>query len=197
LIRLERFTEFVSAAYLDEDIELRRDALMTEVVYTLQKIVAALHEQRNERRLTQFRMADFADFAIKIGPVLGVEQRQVEEILRKVADVQQEFTIQDDPLLAMLDDWLQTPRNVGRWVRTAELFEYQQRNGRFSGSSTVLCKDARALGQAITNLRSTLESIYGFQEQIRGQGVRWVRFNKCRSPASPHNSDEDLVELTG
>ena len=148
----------------------------------MQKIVAALEQQQDYHPTTTFRMADFAEFALKVGPVLGFEEIEVEEMLGQLAAVQVEFTIEDDPLLTMLDDWLLTPRNAGRWLRTAELFNDLLRPTRVNGTERMFpFKDARGLGQNITNLRSTLQALYGYEEQTRGGGVRWMRFNNSGS----------------
>ena len=82
VINVERFDAFVSANHLDAEIERNRDALMTEVVSTLQKIVTELERQKHLQVQTTFRMADFAEFAVKIGPVFGIEREDVEEMLQ-------------------------------------------------------------------------------------------------------------------
>jgi hypothetical protein len=185
LVHVERFESFVSANHLDIDIKRHRDELMTEVVFTLQKIVAELQRQRDLQVETTFRMADFAEFAIKIGPVLGAQRAEVEQILRDLATVQLDFTSVDEPLLLHLDAWLATATNVARWVSTKELFEGLHARWAVSHSGTFPWRDIRQLGQQITSLRFTLESQYGYQEETRRGGTRWMRFNNRRDLDHP------------
>jgi hypothetical protein len=59
-------------------------------------------------------MADFAEFAIKIGPVFGMKPEGVEQILDRLAEVQIEFTSVDEPLLQHINGWLGNPENTGK-----------------------------------------------------------------------------------
>jgi hypothetical protein len=181
LINVERFDSFMSANHLDDDIERHRDALMTEVIWTLQNIVTELQRQTNLQVETTFRMADFAEFAVKIGPVLGVNGKEVEQILRDLATVQLEFTSVDEPLLLHLDGWLANATNISKWVATKELFEQLHARWHVSRAGTFPWRDPRQLGQHITSLRSTLETHYDFEERTARAGARRVRFNKQRS----------------
>jgi hypothetical protein len=180
IIHLDRFESFVSANQLDLDIERNRDALMTEVVNTLQRIVAELDRQKDVHIATTFRMADFAVFVIKIGRVFGVERHDVEQILSDLSTMQLEFTSVDEPLLLHLDGWLAVEGNVSNWVSTKQLFDQLHGRWAVARSGTFPWRDPRQLGQYITGLRSTLETHYGYEEQTRGGGTRWVRFNQRR-----------------
>jgi hypothetical protein len=174
LINVERFDSFSSANRLDEDIERHRDALMTEVVYMLQQIVGELERQKNLEISTKFRMADFAEFAVKIAPVLGVQTGDVEQVLRDLTTVQVEFTSLDEPLLLHLDGWLASGDNIGQWVETKQLFDQLHRRWSTTQAGTFPWRDPRRLGQHITSLRSTLERHYAFEEGNR------------TSPHTPH-----------
>jgi energy-coupling factor transporter ATP-binding protein EcfA2 len=178
LINVERFDSFTSANHLDDDIECHRDALMTEVVYTLQSIVAELQKLKDLQVSTTFRMADFAEFAVKIGPIFGVNRDEVEQMLRDLATVQLEFTSVDEPLLLHVDAWLSNTNNISRWVSTKELFDQLHGRWRVARPGTFPWRDPKQLGQHITSLRSTLVTHYDFDEKTAHAGTRHVRFNK-------------------
>jgi hypothetical protein len=197
LINVERFESFSSANQLDEDIERHRDALMTEVVHTIQKIVQEVERQKNLQLSTTFRMADFAEFAVKIAPVFRVERPEVEQFLRDLATVQLEFTSVDEPLLLHLDDWLATEGNVSRWVSTKEFFNRLHDRWAVSRPGTFPWRDPRQLGQQITGLRSTLETHYGYEEETRRGGTRWIRFNSRREDDYPQAARGKPVSVIG
>ena len=181
IIHVERFEKFVSANQLDADIERNRDALMTEVVSYLQRIVAELDRQKDVHIPTTFRMADFAEFAIKIGLEFGVRPEEVEQILNDLTDVQLEFTSEDEPLLLHIDGWLGDGKNIAKWVSTKELFEQLHGRWTVTRAGTFPWPNQRQLGQQITSLRATLETHYDFDEQKKHAGARHVRFNKSRA----------------
>jgi hypothetical protein len=76
-----------------------------------------------------------------------------------------------------------TRKTPAKWVSTNDLFN--QLHARWNRRGTFPWRDVRHLGQHITSLRSTLETHYGFVEETRGGGTRWMRFTKRRDQDQP------------
>src|SRR4030095_13050692 len=109
-IHVERFDTFLSAGHVKEQIDQHRDSLMTLIMHKLQCIVALLHAQRREHIPSRFRLADFAEFSLKVGPAFGFARHEVEEGLDQLAWVQVQFTIENEPLLEVsTDGWKARP----------------------------------------------------------------------------------------
>jgi energy-coupling factor transporter ATP-binding protein EcfA2 len=180
-IEVERLERFVSAAHLREEIRRQRDILMTLTIRHLEKIVAALHSQRDEHPQSRFRMTDFAEFALKIEPALSVSRAEVEQILDQLSDVQLHFTVEEEPLLEVIDRWLVRPSNVAKWLSTSQLFKDLQFEAQTNPQIDFSIAGASSLGQRITNLRSTLERLYGYEQKPARSGMRLVRFRRTRA----------------
>jgi hypothetical protein len=181
IFNMERFEGFASQARLEAHVEGHRNRFMTRIVKRLPQVVAALRDQSKQQLCTKFRMADFGEFALKIGPTFGVERPRVETILKRMSDVQRTFSAADDGLLALLDRWLESPSNSDRWVSTAELYtELHEEAEGYSGRPRMPFefRSVRQLGQRITEMRGTLEHLYAYREETRRSNQRFIRIRK-------------------
>ncbi len=66
-----RFETFTPESKLLAELEEHRDRVMTEVVGHLQEIVRVLRDRAGKTYPTRFRMADFADFALRLAHAQG------------------------------------------------------------------------------------------------------------------------------
>jgi hypothetical protein len=178
VIRVERFEEFVSLNRLRDRLLACRDELMSIVVANLQRMVAALEQTVDQEYASRFRMADFAEFAHRIGPPLGVDD--VEAVLGRLARVQLRFTTEDEPLLEFLDEWLKQSGKLGKPVTTRQLFQDLHGDGLYVSSRTFPYANPLALGQRISELKGTLRSLHGMEEQPRRSHGRAFVFRHLR-----------------
>jgi hypothetical protein len=129
-------------------------------------------------------MADFAEFAIKVAPVFGFGEH-IAGILQRLAETQTQFVVEDEPLLELIDFWLTDKTNEGRWMTTSELLQALQweAEGNAAGRPPVPCevRTTHQLGQKLTNLESTLQILYGYEECIGRARGRRVRFTHPRA----------------
>lgn len=157
-MRVDRLTAFVPEASLEQRVLRDRDAVMTEILGQLQQVVGALRVAVHQHVPTRFRMADFADFAIKVGPALGFGD--METVLNKVADEQTAFAVEDDSLLEVLDAWLARPEGDRPALSTGKLY-VALRTVAEEMKLPFEFKNALALGLRLAELESTLETLYG------------------------------------
>src|SRR5438105_3331359 len=95
---------------------------------------------RSATNRTNFRMADFADFAIKIAPVLSTRD-EILALLDRVSGEQVAFSSEGDPLLDLVDRRLADDSehvNIFREVRSTTLASELEKTAavtRFRGSA--------------------------------------------------------------
>src|SRR4029077_27607 len=78
---------------------------------------------KNEKmaaEIVDFRMADFASFAMIVGRV-GGEGEMARSILKKLDSARSDLLLSDDPIALCLEKWLQEPKNHGRKSSSDEL----------------------------------------------------------------------------
>jgi len=93
IVELKRYERFLRANSLLSEVLKHRHEIMSEIVYELQKIVRALRDLKDEDMAGSFRMADFADFCMKIGCSEGIES-QIRTLLHKLEYLQRGFALE-------------------------------------------------------------------------------------------------------
>jgi hypothetical protein len=151
LLRTERRESFVPQAELDRRTLAQRDVLMTSLLHELVHVVEALRDHGTDEIATDVRMADYYAFAIRVARHLGAEDA-MRRAFGRLQRSQTEFAIEDDPLPGLIEVWLQTPRNVGRKVKAAELFPELSEIGRKTGQPLPdNYKGGTGFGQRLAN----------------------------------------------
>ena len=118
IMKVQRFDAFKSEKSLLTELLQNRQQIMSEVVYHLQEVVRALRAGQGIDDSGAFRMADFADFAMKVARYAGVED-QVKVIFTKLTHEQSAFTLEGNSIFELLSAW--APQNAGREVTNADL----------------------------------------------------------------------------
>ena len=117
ILKMAKFTSKRREKRLLEEVNRNRNAIMSEIVMRLQMVLKALKDYKKNDGYHKFRMADFADFAVKIGRSLGKEST-VQNILTKLVTEQKLFFMKNDALFPLLLEWVS--QNPGREI-TAHL----------------------------------------------------------------------------
>ena len=68
-LTVTRIGEFEPEAALLDDVQARRQELVSAILADVQRALVALQDEGTKTYRTKFRMADFADFAITVAPV--------------------------------------------------------------------------------------------------------------------------------
>lgn len=119
VLRTKRIENFVGESQLLAEVAQHRDELWSELLDELQAIVRHLKQAR-ELVPVRFRMADFASFALQVGALWGCSQ-EVEVIFAKLEREQSELVFEEEPILQVLELWLEKPENRGREVDSTTL----------------------------------------------------------------------------
>lgn len=122
-----------------------RDTLYGEYLWYINQIVAKLrqpHAHVDEE--SQHRLSGFARFAFIAGEVLGFTRAQVAEALTSAQTARNVLTTEGDPLIDLLDVWLETISNIGREVRPQDLLSDLQKIAGLR-NLTLFCRTGRSL----------------------------------------------------
>ena len=121
-VYLERFGLFKDENNLCKVVMDKRDEILSYTINHLQKIINKLKEKQNEEYKVDFRMADFAVFALKTVENKK-EQKELEKIFATMIKIQNEFTLRDDILYLALKEFVKNPENKGKRFTPAELYK--------------------------------------------------------------------------
>ncbi len=158
IMKVERLKRFVSEKKLLSEVMAHRNEILSEVLLKLQAIVRALRAEYGVDDSSAFRMADFADFALKVARHEGREE-QLKRIFGKLSHEQSEFTLEGDPIYETLSIWV--PENEGREVTNKELWgELKAIAEREGIDFRRYEQNARGFARRMTNLQSNLQEFF-------------------------------------
>ena len=124
---------------------------MTEVVFQLQQALRALEEEKDTAYQSNFRMADFGSFALKLAKHEG-KKEQMLNILEKLCVKQEEFAAEGEPLLDLLEFWTKDPDNDGRLISAADLYSELNVIAKDKQIKISYIKGSRSLAQKLSSL---------------------------------------------
>jgi hypothetical protein len=119
VLRLERLVEMQPEGELLSAIVKNRNVMWSELLDELNAVVRYLQRTPKPIRI-QFRMADFASFALKVAATWGC-RKEVAAIFSKLEQAQADLVLEDEPIHQVLDLWLTDSSNHGRDVDAATL----------------------------------------------------------------------------
>lgn len=128
IIRLERRASFTPMQALVKNVQDNRPKLLGEYLYYVNQILAELAiTGPNIIAGETHRMADFAAFARIVARVCDWDPDEISHILDAIQSERDAFVNEEDPLSAVLEEWLnnpakQGPKNLGREISANVLF---------------------------------------------------------------------------
>lgn len=174
ILRLERRQEksgYLGADALFQRIREERDDIFGEWLIYLNEIVAEL--RRNPQPTpTRSRMADFAHLAHIIGRVLARpggpkgdwSPQAIEEMLDVMQDERNALVIENDPLVELIDRWLDIASNQGREVKINDLHRELTALARSAGSTTF--RSPKALAARLRETSSALAKHFEMERRL-------------------------------
>jgi hypothetical protein len=174
VFNLGRFGEFTSESRMMDDIEKTRGSVMTDIFEELRKVLAALNVTRDRQYSSKFRVADFADFALRIADHSG-ELSLMQDMLSRVGKQQQQFAAASDIFSELLSMWLETEKNSGRRVLARDLASALNALAISNGIKTKPM-DSYSLGQHLSSRKSHFEKNFGMRFEDKGSRNRFYRF---------------------
>jgi hypothetical protein len=152
VLHTQRREQFAPESCQLQTIADNRNSIWSELLRRLNQIVADLKNAHVADEQVDFRMADFARFALTVGRVDGNEET-VRSILTKLDSTSSKLLLSDEPIALGLEVWLRIARNPGRQVNSAVLNDEL----RCLAQEPWPHKSARALGQRLSNITTDLK----------------------------------------
>jgi len=193
ITRMKRLETFSDERSLLSPIIGQRVALWRELVSDLQRILLTLSLPQGPWK-TSHRMADWAALAYRIAQTGGIE-KNFECVLDKVVQAQEDFSVEEDVLARVLDQWLEEPANLGRPIVTTDLYREvlsiaESERSLYDISRTSLANSI-AFGRHLGTVLPTLNRRFKIIERNRHAGKRELTFiaNRAGTPAVPPGED--------
>jgi hypothetical protein len=138
-------------------------------------------------------MADFADFVLKVAPVVSTRQ-EVEAVLNRLSRQQVAFAAEEEPLLPLIDAWLAgdgDAANIDREISTSSLRSELESLGNMNirVSTPWEAKNQKSFGQYFKQREGTLTSLYGMTKRSAQGGYHLVTFRRSRAGDFGGNGD--------
>jgi len=167
----------IGADLLIAEINDNRNKILYEIVQRLQEVVGWLKDFHSIQESGKFRMADFYRFAMKIARGRGIEDMVI-GIFKKLSQEQSTFTLEEDPILDLLMEWvelegsddlLEPVKNSDREVTNAELCSELAALAEKNNLEFIYKNKTQGFAKRMANLRSNMESFFEIsRRKIRG-----------------------------
>ena len=157
-IYLERYKMFTDENNLSLKVLSKRNEILSFVIHKLQKFIKYLQEKQNESYKVDFRMADFAVFALKTAENKA-ELEKLKKIFAQMIKIQSEFTLKDDVLYLILKDFVKDKENKGKKFTSAELYKAFKQKAEVLDllkAFEFVYKNPKSVGTRIKNIKDNI-----------------------------------------
>ena len=156
---------YQASAEIMHEFTAHREEIMGEVVVRIQNILKALHHNQNMSIGTQFRMADFATYFLKVASYEGWRE-EADGLLAAVGESQGSYAVEDDVVVELLSLWIgvNPTKSAERWWSAAELDAELRSAYLRAGKLPWNEGDSKAMASYIRNHQDTLVKMFGLEE---------------------------------
>ena len=164
ILRVDRLEHFRPESELLHEIDECKECLWADYLTKLNKIVKFIGE-RQDRRICDFRMADWGGLALDISEAIDGKEAvsDMEKCLKGLIVEQQEFGLMEDPLYLALDTWLHKNGHLEsdngsshpKEFKAGELFNELKLTAEHNSINWIY-DNAISLARRLNNIRSEL-----------------------------------------
>ena len=193
--RLEN--KFIAEKDIDKEIMESRDEVMSYVISRLQIIIKNLKKNDNKTFKHVFRIADFADFALK-SVDSETEQNELKNLFSALAQQQKEFATQDDIIYTLLKEIISDKCNVNQKFSASELyrkFKHTAEDLELDRFFNSIYSNPKALTTHLMNIQSNIsKEIIICRKKGHGNNYfySFIKVDDSK-PLSPNESVEMLM----
>ena len=173
ILNVERFEQFLPENILMDDVTNYRDDILSGFYRQLNWCIRKLEENQDTSYVGKFRMADFADFGYKIYD----GNHNFIKALEKMDEIQNEFLLEEDPIIDILDEWLEDPSNINKGVTAMDLLAEINRISRDKGLEFKLVSP-KALSMKLRHQEKNIQQYFDFKIEKRPGNKNLFRFGK-------------------
>lgn len=187
-LNIKALEGYTPESALQAETEEQRDAIVSAIVEDVWLALLALESQREQMNQVKFRMADFADFVLRIAPVLSTRE-EVEGVLTRLGSQQVALASQDEPMFGLIDQWLEDDSEHVNIDRDIALADFGAELERIAGIHPLPWQrgNSKSFGQYFRNRKGTLTRLYGMAAREGHGGTTVVSFH--------HGPRSDLGDL--
>lgn len=149
---------FEAESRLLAEVYSHRDEIMTELIFRLQDCLRALAASQEVRYRGTFRMADFAEFAMRISRSAGVET-EIADILHRLSSAQSEFTVKYDPIFILIGKLLDAEGGSVK-LKTGELCDWLSKIAAKEFIRFPYAGNAISLGRRLETLKDDFSKFF-------------------------------------
>lgn len=158
-IYLKRYELFTDENNLCRETLAKRDEIMSYMIGKIQTYIKKLYEAKDITFSVDFRMADFAVFALKTAENKK-EEEELKNIFSTMIKIQNEFTLKDDVLYIVLKDFVKDPVHKGKRYTPAELYQQFKLKAEEKGllkPFEIVYKNPKAVSTRIKNIKDNIK----------------------------------------
>jgi hypothetical protein len=170
MMKSQRFKHFLPENQLIAAVLRARDQIWVEILWQLQNVIHALKDFAGDDFSTAFRMADFADFSLKIAKRGGFDE-QLTTIFRNLMQEQSFYALEGSPIFDVLVAWVK--ENEGQEISGPGLCRGLSEIAERDGYTFIYSGKERSFVQKFRNLRSNLDEFFEITEKV-GRGRRKI-----------------------
>ena len=158
-IYLKRYELFTDENNLCRETLAKRDEIMSYMIGKIQTYIKKLYEAKDITFSVDFRMADFAVFALKTAENKK-EEEELKNIFSTMIKIQNEFTLKDDVLYIVLKDFVKDPIYKNQRFTPAELYQKFKLKADEHGllrPFEVVYKNPKAVSTRLKNIKDNIK----------------------------------------
>jgi transcription elongation factor Elf1 len=173
IMKVKKIEDIISEEGLLTEIMEHRNEIMSEIIDLLQEAVQAMADKTRE--VLPFRMADFANFALKFARHVGNED-SIREIFSKLSAEQSQFALEEEEIFDLMKE-LASKQCDGRTIsdvtnqefcdRLAEVYDERHGTSRDGCSKWKYAKEYKKFGYKMRGIMSDLQRFF----EVREEGV--------------------------
>jgi hypothetical protein len=192
VLRTERRQQFTPEEVQLQLIARNRNALWTELLCTLNRIVKHLRNRQSEARQVTFRMADFANVALSVAETQGYEA-EARAVFQKLEAGRSDLLLADEPIAICLQTWLERPENPGRGMTSGALAAELGAIGAGSGVAWPH-RSGHALGQRLSHIATNLRQRFEVAEERDSANQKLYRFGPKAESLNQVESQSQAIQ---
>jgi DNA polymerase-1 len=186
ILRVKRLKNFKSENKLKKEILDNRDAILTSLFSDLRHTIAALKEGSDWQYEGEFRIADFADFMVKLYKHHG-DKPWAESVLKKLSKSQAYFSLENNPIFELLNVWISIEdmngnlQNNGREVSAKELHSaFKDISSEIGINFDPIKMPVAQLGRFLTNLEPQMRAFIEMSVRFGSGKTKQYCFKKVQ-----------------
>jgi hypothetical protein len=173
IMRVGRIGNFISESVLLDEVMLNRNRIMSEVVEHIQEILRARKSRQQAEKTGTFRMADFADFSLRLAHSAGFENH-MRTVFDKLSNEQSYFSLENDEIVELLSIW--SEKNPDKEVTNSELCDELSDLAKEMNIKFKYTAKNRAFAQRMAALRPNMKVLFEIDERPAGGHTKVYKY---------------------